>query len=231
MMLNENIRNYEKNRIANILKMGLKKSLLVTDDNGTVLESNLDYNVDSLSEVLMKLIEMYGQVSQVTDVNSLKNRYILLDKKLEERYVDLYSDLKNSVSVYTCLSYPDGVEAFLNDISKSNNNYKPLDNNSILGGFDDDFNNNNFISFNNCSNIDLENIKNYFTLKFIFDNIRLRSPKNYIGGDIDLMDTVDVNNLMLTYLKRVTHSGELDLFKDRQLELIYTRIRKKNINE
>lgn len=231
MMLNENIRNYEKNRIANILKMGLKKSLLVTDDNGTVLESNLDYNVDSLSEVLMKLIEMYGQVSQVTDVNSLKNRYILLDKKLEERYVDLYSDLKNSVSVYTCLSYPDGVEAFLNDISKSNNNYKPLDNNSILGGFDDDFNNNNFISFNNCSNIDLENIKNYFTLKFIFDSIRLRSPKNYIAGDIDLMDTVDVNNLMLTYLKRVTHSGELDLFKDRQLELIYTRIRKKNINE
>lgn len=231
MMLNENIRNYEKNRIANILKMGLKKSLLVTDDNGIVLESNLDYNVDSLSEVLMKLIEMYGQVSEVTDVNSLKNRNILLDKKLEERYVDLYSDLKNSVSVYTCLSYPDGVEAFLNDISKSNNNYKPLDNNSILGGFDDDFKNNNFISFNNCSNIDLENIKNYFTLKFIFDSIRLRSPKNYIGGDIDLMDTVDVNNLMLTYLKRVTHSGELDLFKDRQLELIDTKIRKKKINE
>ena len=78
MMLNENIRNYEKNRIANILKMGLKKSLLVTDDNGTVLESNLDYNVDSLSEVLMKLIEMYGQVLEVTDVNSLKNRNILL---------------------------------------------------------------------------------------------------------------------------------------------------------
>lgn len=218
-------RNNERKKIENILRRGLNKKVLVSDANGNVLESDFDYDINTLSNIIVSLIEVYGEVLEVTGFNGLRKRCVFLNKKSEKKYVDFESDYVVEIPYYTYLCYPDGVDAFLNDMEQISEDYKPLDNNTILGGFDEDIKINKYINFTNCGEVDLENLNNYFVLKFIFDNIGLVNCFISKNNDDKELECVDINNLMINYLKKVTTSGELSLFKNNG------KVRKKKINE
>ena len=143
-------RNNERKKIENILRRGLNKKVLVSDADGNVLESDFDYDINVLANIIVSLIEVYGEVVQVAGFNGLKKRWIFLNKKNEEKHVDFESNLTVEIPYYTYLCYPDGVDAFLNDMEQISEDYKPLDNNTILGGFDEDIKENIYINL--CRN-------------------------------------------------------------------------------
>lgn len=208
-------RNNERKKIENILRRGLNKKVLVSDAEGNVLESDFDYDINVLSSIIVSLIEVYGEVFEFTGFNGLKKRCVFLGKKFEEKQVDFESNLTVEIPYYTYLCYPDGVEAFLNDMEQISEDYKPLDNNTILGGFDENIKEKRYINFTNCGEVDLENLNNYFVLKFIFDNIYLVNDVISKNNNDKELECADINNLMIKYLKKVTTAGELSLFKNK----------------
>ena len=88
MVLNKIMIENEKRIIENILRRGLTKKVLVSNKDDEVLESDLDYNINILTNIIISLIEVYGEVVKVTGFFDLKKRCIFLCKENEVKSVD-----------------------------------------------------------------------------------------------------------------------------------------------
>ena len=220
-ILDGEIKERQERRLRNVLERGLKKKVIISnttfdehDDNiGAILEGHLDYDVDRFVKYFLDLIVTCGRFVKVPNGAKIDGRTIYLGSEVVSRNIDAQNDEKRDITFYEYLCYPEFVEAFLNDLENLDSSYVPLDNNSPLVGFEDIRKNVDYINFSNCYNIDLEDINNYYMLKYIFSLINVVDVKNYTENDEELLNGIVYNDLMLGILKKVNMVNDISLMK------------------
>lgn len=216
-MLKNELREKELKRIKNILNSGLNKRFLLNSnssknfesrfkDKGDITINKLNYDVDKLALVILKIIEQLGEFVSSTQTK-LNNRTILL----EENTVNVYLNPQSTESIkspfYKYLVYPDCIDAFLTDLEELDK-FVPLDNNSILVGFEE-INEFNYITFDKCFNLDISDLNNYFVLKYLFGIISnsYEFVDNYYGK-VNKNDIL-INNFMINSFNIGTSANDL----------------------
>lgn len=236
MVLNNELRERQLKRIKNVLERGLKKKVLISnttfdehDDRlGEILEGNLSYDVDILTNTLLNLIEMCGEKVKVANGSIVRNRTICLGSEVSKTNLDVQDDAEREITYYNYLVYPDVVESFLNDLENLDNGFLPKGNNTILVGFDDNRKYVDYVDFSNCYDIDTADINNSYLLKYIFGLVRVSNVKKYEENDSKLIDRIDYNDFVLGFLRRVTNTNEISLLNQ---TIKKGKVRKKKLNE
>lgn len=220
-ILDGEIKKRQERRLRNVLERGLKKKVLISnttfdeyDDNiGEILEGHLDYDVDRFVEYFLDLIVTCGRIVKIPNGAKIDGRTIYLGSEVVNKNIGIQSDEKREITFYEYLCYPEFVEAFLDDIENLDNSYVPLDNNTTLVGYEDTRKNVNYINFSNCYNVDLEDLNNYYMLKYIFSLVSVKDVKNYTKNDEELISGLVYNDFILGCLKKVSTTNELAMFK------------------
>ena len=219
-ILDGEIRERQERRLRNVLERGLKKKVIISnttfdehDDNiGAILEGHLDYDVDRLVKYFLDLITACGSIIKVSNGARINGRCVCLGSEVVNRNVDIQGDSRE-ITNYEYLCYPEFINAFLDDLENIDSYYDSLDINSTLVGDVDNRKNTNYINFSNCYNVDLDDINNYYMLKYIFSLINVVDVKNYNENDEDLMNGLVYNDLMLGILKKVNMVNDISMIK------------------
>lgn len=219
-ILGGEIKFSQERRIRGILERGLKKKVLISnttfdeydDSIGAVLEGRLDYDVDRLVKYFLDLITACGSIIKVSNGARINGRCVCLGSEVVNRNVDIQGDSRE-ITNYEYLCYPEFINAFLDDLENIDSYYNSFDINSTLVGDVDTRKNTNYINFSNCYNVDLEDINNYYMLKYIFSLINVKDVKNYNENDEDLINGLVYNDFILGCLKKVSTTNELAMFK------------------
>lgn len=228
-ILGGEIKFSQERRIRGILERGLKKKVIISnttfdeyDDNiGAVLEGRLDYDVDRLVKYFLDLITACGSIIKVSNGARINGRCVCLGSEVVNRNVDIQGDSRE-ITNYEYLCYPEFINAFLDDLENIDSYFNSFDINSTLVGVEDTRKNTNYINFSNCYNVDLEDINNYYMLKYIFSLINVKDVKNYNENDEDLINGLVYNDFILGCLKKVSTTNELAMFKKKG------KVKKKN---